>query len=283
MKKSKTDKEKTENVSKETVKDKKETITQIKNVKKRKLESHTLYSSKLKKTSILENVSGHFLYGQLQCIILGSNEGKSAKDKEKSEEKEKISFKVKSKKGIWKIKEGSFDDYQFGYIIHHEDYDAKDLFEKIHNFRSKKDEKNEVKYVNRYDWSFDTNMDVIPKEIINLKLNEDVKDAKKNKNEEKDEEKMNELCGGCLFLIDSEEYDTFIQPVLQQAIRQKVIYKNSKKKPFGVQLFNPDTEYEFGWLIFDKEKEEMIGFVYDYLNINQLDADVKENKFSTKD
>lgn len=240
-----------------------------------KIKEDSVKFEELRKSSKIENNSGFFLYGPVESIIIGSKSKESDEillEPKGKKTKEKYKFKVKSKKGTWLIKETTLG-YNFGYIFYHQDFQPNDLLEKV--LQKVKNEKvDDVFFINRYDWAFEES-DLIESEKKTFE-----KQYKRKKVEKKKDEDEIDYSQRHFLFIDMENYQEFIQFQLEQVIQQKGVYKKNEKA-FGAIVLKQDTEYDYGYMIFDKESKEMIGIVYDYLNLNDIFKDSKNEKILT--
>lgn len=231
----------------------------------------------LTKTNQLTNIStfqctsGSFLWGQIQCIILGSKSKDydspnhiSEPDSNGTIINTSFKYKVKAKKGDWLVQNAIMDGYQVGYVFHHKEYSGKDLLQRAAKIGINNHEDKEVIYVNRYDFSWESgNVEMIEEEFKKYQKDEENERVKKkiDVNSSLYYDDLSKLQGGNLIIIDETKYKTFIEYFSKKQVKDNVIFVENNNN-YGVQVSCEKTEYELAWMIFN-EINELIGFVYD--------------------
>ncbi|KAG2382340.1 hypothetical protein C9374_005542 [Naegleria lovaniensis] len=240
-----------------------------------------------------ECLSGELLWGHLQCLMLGgaSNLSSSVEssttttthDSPQSKTtpltggtilQSQFHYRVLAKRGNWMVhrvlyKNETEENPVAAFIVHHESISAKELLSRCSEVgisHGQRHQDQEIVYVNRYDWAFHFGGPKVEEKIENhLKsLNPDFKFKPHPTYGEHDVN--DELTGGRLNLLDASYWKDVEKhfalghhPDLGQC---SAFVDNTNGKAFGVHLSDIHTEYELGWMVFNKD-QELVGFVYD--------------------
>ncbi|DBA05191.1 TPA: hypothetical protein N0F65_005041 [Lagenidium giganteum] len=190
-----------------------------------------------------ECTSGELLWGQVNTVLQGAASDSVDTTTGPKERltggtilQHNFSYRVAAKQGRWVVDEVAVGNCP-AFVCYHEDADARDLVRRaanvgISNMQTHEDKR--VVYVNRYDWV---------------------------------ERDFGELIGGRCLLMDADSCDLFVSALKRKSTRLEqrtyALTNASTSSTFGVHLSNDDIEYELGWMIFDDDSEELVGFVYD--------------------
>jgi len=230
-----------------------------------------------------ECLSGEFLWGQLQTVIMGHNNiTRDSLDRGSVTPlvggtilQNRYKYRVAARKGKWVVARfSSTSGYVAGFVVHHQDVSAQELLDRckkvgISNNQGHEDKK--IVYINRYDWSHHCGSSQSILDEIR-KYNPDFTFPPHPQYASMDV--YDEFNGGRFELIDAAQYDNLFKhfaelnhPTLAECCRYRNLESGSA---LGVHLSQKNTEYELGWMIYSGEKhadfvddDELIGFVYD--------------------
>ncbi|KAF2489695.1 hypothetical protein BU16DRAFT_544074 [Lophium mytilinum] len=214
------------------------------------------------------------------------------------------SYRAAARKGEWKVRQAFSNrdnrsgggsgrpKEHFGWVMYHEDIDPLETVvrcsrlnpsEGFHEAHVDED----ILYVNRYDWSMHChpNSDKSWKRFIRP-VNPRFSPKKGgDDDDEYDVDDLEEdLASGYMIAIDADSFDpdfarSFLQDTTSSGERVFLYNegkisdgkpKRMRREPFGAWVSMPDTEYEYGWLVFSdrthpdfSDEQELVAIVYD--------------------
>ncbi|GLB42215.1 hypothetical protein LshimejAT787_1102300 [Lyophyllum shimeji] len=233
--------------------------------------------------------SGELLFGQLQCILEGSNHASHDAMTGPTRlpqgggtiKQNKFKHRAAARSGRWSVSRiylanrdqpqpgGHTDTYNakqrlVGYVLHHEDVSPVEYVlraAKVGMSDLNQHPDRGIVYINRYDWSwhhgehYGINVALGPTRSYSVS-------------------QVKDLMGGRLIVLDASHTQTFIDTIKTSYPERKcyTLHASSTPGPYGVHLDTAGNfpEYELGWLGFSGRKHEMfpesdelVAIVYD--------------------
>lgn len=216
--------------------------------------------------------SGELLWGQVHTVIGGF--ASAELDTERGPQEEwPFRYRVAARKGQWKVEAAFLDGsegepWHVGFVCHHVGVDGAEVLRRAAEAGlggTGRFGDLDVVFVDRYDWSGSRSpgCEVIVQAV-------EGKEVDAEEEEFEDEQYYRSLVTGRFMLVDALGF-----PNLVQALKdgQRIEHRNyafgssslasgaENCGDFGTHLVVDDSEYDMGWMAF--QKGELVGFVYD--------------------
>lgn len=209
-----------------------------------------------------ECTSGEIIYGHVQCLI----EGVKATSRDVPRTiphartggtiiQNDFQYRAAARKGTWKVAKVQkvSNNRDVAFVLYHSDENPQQWVRRaaavsINHNRPGPDP--DVVYVNRYDWGWHHGNDQDVQDFFGVDATSPIQSLK------------------CFHLtvVDAAHALPFLKYLAEGddiPVRRSVTIRDEQGQTVGVQLWDQLTEYELGWLCFNKENE-LVALVYDH-------------------
>ncbi|KAJ3170934.1 hypothetical protein HDU87_008636 [Geranomyces variabilis] len=230
--------------------------------------------------------SGYLLWGHLHTIWTGStaNRADSMLGEPEYAEGGTIAsqlhqYRTQARRGRWLVERLFKNDEHVGCIAHHEDVTAKELLLGAAELSDAGWPADQIQRVGRYDWSHAYDGVPTAEMVATLKRDRGTRGADDEEEDEAQEEYLEALRSGRCILLDADRFADFKSLLARrprQLTQDGVCLFDDAEDNVGCCYTPLGTEYEFAWMCYAEDGEELVGFVYDaaYTLLENFDGDM---------
>ncbi|KAI8821461.1 uncharacterized protein EV422DRAFT_528211 [Fimicolochytrium jonesii] len=239
--------------------------------------------------------SGYILWGHLHTVWTGATSTRTDSMLAEPEYAEGGTiasalhqYRTQARRGTWLVERLFMDGVHMGCIAHHEDVSAKELLLGSAMLGESRWPEQQIQRVGRYDWSAAYDGVATTEMVQRLKENGAPGPSKRRRRRSDDDdddeddalvEYLDCLRSRCCILLDADrfgDFKTMIRNKPRQLTQDGVCVFGEGESNVGVVYKPVDSEYEFAWMCYAEDGEEMVGFVYDaaYTLLENFDEDM---------